>query len=281
MISEKMKQMVAGSSAIRALFEEGKQMAAEHGAENICDFSLGNPNVPPPKAFNDAVKDIIDNLDPIYVNGYMNNGGYEEVRRDIADHLNKEHGTSYTEKNIIMSVGAAGGLNVTLKTILNEGEEVITFKPYFGEYRSYVSNYGGVLIEVPTTVPGFKPDPDALYQAVTEKTKALMINTPNNPTGVIYTEDDIKAVANVLEKKQKEYGHAIYIISDEPYRELVYDDDMEVPFIPDYYDNTIVGYSFSKTLSLPGERLGYLVVPDEVDVRLTMPYSAIMRKRTN
>ena len=265
MISDKMKKMVEGSSAIRALFEEGKQMAAKYGAENICDFSLGNPNVPPPEAFGTAVKDIVDNLDPMYVNGYMNNGGYEEVRREIANHLNREFNTSYTEKNIIMSVGAAGGLNVTLKTILNEGEEVITFKPYFGEYRAYASNYGGVLVEVPTTVPGFKPDPEALRDAVTEKTKALIINTPNNPTGVVYSEDDIKAIAKVLEEKQQEYGHAIYIISDEPYRELVYDDDIKVPFIPDYYDNTIVGYSFSKSLSLPGERLGYLVVPDAVD----------------
>ena len=265
MISEKMKKMIAGSSAIRALFEEGKNMAEKHGAENICDFSLGNPNLPPPALFNSAIKEILDEKDPVYVNGYMNNGGYEEVRRAIADHLNGEHGTSYTEKNIIMTVGAAGGLNVTLKTILNEGEEVITFKPYFGEYRNYVANYGGILVEVPTTEPGFMPDLQALEDAITDKTKALIINTPNNPTGVVYSEDVIRGIAGVLEKKSADNGNAIYLISDEPYRELVYDNDIKVPFVPAYYDNTIVGYSFSKSLSLPGERLGYLVVPDTCD----------------
>ncbi len=263
MISEKMKKMVEGSSAIRALFEEGKIMADKYGAENICDFSLGNPNLPPPQAFNDAVKDIIDNEDPVYVNGYMNNAGYEEVRNNIAGHLNRQYDKSYGTENIVMTVGAAGGLNVVLKTLLNPGEEVITFKPYFGEYRSYAANYEGILVEVPTLEPGFVPDTEALRAAVTPKTKALIINTPNNPTGVVYGRKELEAVAQVLTDKAEEYGRAIYLISDEPYRELVYDEGVEVPFIPDIYRDTVVGYSFSKSLSLPGERLGYLLIPAE------------------
>ena len=187
------------------------------------------------------------------------------MREKVAISLNKRFDTDFSFKNIIMTVGAAGGLNVILKTILNPDDEVVTFSPYFGEYRHYVENYGGKLIAVkPNTVGGFKPDISELKKVITAKTKALIINTPNNPTGVVYSEEDIKNIAAVLKEKSKEIGQAIFLISDEPYRELVYD-GLKVPYLTKYYDNTIVCYSYSKSLSLPGERIGYLVIPDEVE----------------
>lgn len=264
MISEKMIAMANGSSAIRAMFEEGKNMAQKYGAENVYDFSLGNPNVPAPKAVKKAVEEILDTEDPLLVHGYMSNAGYEDVRAAIAASLNKRFGTSFAEKNILMTVGAAGGLNVILKTLLNPGEEVLTFAPYFGEYRSYVANYDGVLKAVPANTETFQPNLKKLEEMIGPKTKALIVNTPNNPTGVVYSEETIVRLAQILEEKQKEFGISIYLISDEPYRELAYD-GVEVPYLTKYYANTIVGYSYSKSLSLPGERIGYLVIPDEAD----------------
>ena len=265
MISDKMKTLLSGSSVIRAMFEDGKKMAAEFGKENVYDFSLGNPGVYPPEKLKTVIKNIVDKVSPDYLHGYMNNSGYEEVREKVAISLNKRFDTDFSFKNIIMTVGAAGGLNVILKTILNPDDEVITFSPYFGEYRHYVENYGGKLIAVkPNTVGGFKPDISELKKVITAKTKALIINTPNNPTGVVYSEEDIKNIAAVLKEKSKEIGQAIFLISDEPYRELVYD-GLKVPYLTKYYDNTIVCYSYSKSLSLPGERIGYLVIPDEVE----------------
>ena len=265
MISDKMKMLLSGSSVIRAMFEDGKKMAAEFGKENVYDFSLGNPGVYPPEKLKTVIKNIVDKVSPDYLHGYMNNSGYEEVREKVAISLNKKFNTDFSFKNIIMTVGAAGGLNVILKTILNTDDEVVTFSPYFGEYRHYVENYGGKLIAVkPNTVGGFKPDISELKKVITAKTKALIINTPNNPTGVVYSEEDIKNIAAVLKEKSKEIGQAIFLISDEPYRELVYD-GLKVPYLTKYYDNTIVCYSYSKSLSLPGERIGYLVIPDEVE----------------
>ena len=264
MISEKMMNYVQNSSVIRAMFEEGRQMAKLYGEENVYDFSLGNPNVAAPPEVKQAITDIINEEDPVKVHGYMSNSGFEEVREAIADSLNHRFGTHFHEKNILMTVGAAGGLNVILKTLLNPGDEVIAFAPYFGEYRSYVGNYDGVLVEVPPNTKDFQPDAAAFEAKITEKTKAVIINSPNNPTGVVYSEETIQKIASILEKKQKEYGNSIYIISDEPYRELVYG-DVEVPYLTKYYANTIVGYSYSKSLSLPGERIGYLVIPDEAD----------------
>ncbi len=264
MIAEKMKSFVAGSSVIRAMFEEGKQMAARYGAENVYDFSLGNPNVPAPAAVGEAIKKILDEEDSLTVHGYMSNSGYESVRDKVAASLNQRFGTAFTREHILMAVGAAGGLNVILKTLLNPGDEVITFAPYFGEYRSYVGNYDGVLKVVPANVPSFQPDLTKLEEMITPKTKALIVNTPNNPSGVVYSVETIEKLAEVLEKKQSEYGTSIYLISDEPYRELAYG-GVEVPYLTKYYRNTIVGYSFSKSLSLPGERIGYLVMPEELD----------------
>ena len=263
MISEKMEKMVAGSSAIRAMFEEGNRLAKIYGAENVFDFSLGNPNVPAPEAVKNSIKKILDTEDTLVLHGYTSsNAGYEDVREAVANSLNDRFDTEFSAKNITMTVGAAGGLNVILKAIINPGDEVITFAPYFGEYRSYCSNYDAVLVEVSPDPPYFQPNLNEFKNKITSKTKAVIINTPNNPTGVIYSEETIKNMAKILVEKEKEYGTDIYLISDEPYRELAYD-GIEVPYVTKYYDDTVVAYSYSKSLSLPGERIGYLVIPDE------------------
>jgi aspartate aminotransferase len=259
-----MIKLAQNNSAIRAMFEEGNMLAAQYGRENVFDFSLGNPNFPAPPAVKKAIAAILDTEDPVFVHGYMSNAGYETVRGSIAESLNKRFGTSFGEGNIIMSVGAAGGLNVVLKTLLNPGDEVVTFSPYFVEYGNYVRNYDGVLVAVPANTSDFQPDPEKLAATITPKTKALIINSPNNPTGVVYSAESIRKIAAVLEAKQKEYGTSIFIISDEPYRELAYD-GVEVPYLTKYYRNTLVCYSWSKSLSLPGERIGYIVIPSEVD----------------
>ncbi len=264
MIAKKMVKYVEGSSVTRAMFEEGKKLAAKYGAENVYDFSLGNPSVEPPMEVKEAIIRILEEDEPCFVHGYMNNSGYEEVREKIAQSLNQKFGTAFGQKNIVMTVGAAGGLNVVLKTLLDPGDEVIAFAPYFGEYNNYVANYDGVMVVVPPNVPSFQPDLDKFADKITAKTKAVIVNTPNNPTGVVYSEETIQNMAKILEQKQKEYGTAIYLIADEPYRELAYD-GVFVPYLTKYYANTIVGYSYSKSLSLPGERIGYLVIPDEVD----------------
>ncbi len=264
MIAEKMKNMVANSSAIRAMFEEGTRLAKIYGADNVFDFSLGNPNVAAPEAVKRAIIELLEENDPVVLHGYTNsNSGYADVRETVAKSLNERFGTKFEGKNIVMSVGAAGGLNVILKTLINPGDEVIAFAPYFGEYRSYTNNYDGVLVEISPNTADFQPKLDEFEQKITPRTKAVIVNTPNNPTGVVYSEETIKKLASIMESKQREYGTDIYLISDEPYRELVYD-GAEVPYLTKYYDNTIVGYSYSKSLSLPGERIGYLVIPDEV-----------------
>ena len=264
MIAKKMEKLVKGSSTIRAMFEEGKVMAKKYGVENVYDFSLGNPSVLPPTQIKEAIEKLINEEDPNYVHGYMNNSGYEDVRKIVANNINKNQGTSFTEKNIIMTVGAAGGLNIILKTILNPNEEVIVFAPYFGEYANYVANYDGKLVVIAPNLDDFQPNLKELEETITPNTKAVIINTPNNPTGVIYSENTIVELSNILRKKEKEYNSCIYLISDEPYRELVYDGET-VPYVTKYYNNTIVGYSYSKSLSLPGERIGYLVIPNELD----------------
>lgn len=264
MIADKMKGLVANSSIIRAMFEEGEKMAAQFGAENVYDFSIGNPSVEPPKQVKQAIIDILNSENSMEIHGYMVNSGYESVRNTIAVSLNRKFETNFSSNNIIMTVGAAGGLNVILKTLLNPGEEVVTFAPYFGEYKNYVSNYDCNLIAVAPDTTSFQPDIEGLRAALTVNTKAVIVNTPNNPTGVVYSETTIKAIAKVLEDKEKEFGTTIYLLSDEPYRELAYD-GVEVPYLTKYYNNTIVCYSYSKSLSLPGERIGYLVIPNEVD----------------
>lgn len=263
MISKKMENMVANSSAIRAMFEEGNRLAKLYGAENVFDFSLGNPNVPAPAAVKKAIREILEEEDPIVLHGYTNsNAGYEDVRQAVAESLNERFGTAFAAHNITMTVGAAGGLNVIFKALLNPGDEVIAFAPYFGEYRSYTNNYDGVMVEISPNTVDFQPKLDEFEAKITPKTKIVIVNTPNNPTGVVYSEETIRKLASIMEAKQKEFGTEIYLVSDEPYRELAYD-GVEVPYLTKYYANTIVGYSYSKSLSLPGERIGYLVIPDE------------------
>lgn len=264
MISKKIQKALAGSSAIRAMFVEGNELAAKVGRENVYDFSLGNPATPAPAVLNEVVRDLVDELDPLTLHGYMDNAGYPDVRQAVADNLNRRFGTAFDAHNIIMTVGAAGGLNIIFKTILDPGDEVIVFAPYFGEYRSYAANFDASVVEVAPDYETFQPDLEAFAQAVRVQTKAVIVNTPNNPTGVIYHEDTMRKIGEILEAKEKEIGHEIYLISDEPYRELVYDGNKE-DFLTKYYKNTLVGYSFSKSLSLPGERIGYVVVPDEAD----------------
>lgn len=264
MISEKMTALVKNSSVIRAMFEEGKKMAEKYGKENVYDFSLGNPSVKPPEAVINAIVETAYDPDMNHVHGYMSNVGFEEVREKIAANINKRFGTKFSLNNIVMTVGAAGGMNVIFKVLLNPGDEVITFSPFFGEYRNYVSNFDAKLVELAPDTETFQPNIADLEEKITARTKVLIVNSPNNPTGVVYSRDTLKKVAEVLERKQKELGTSIYIVSDEPYRELAYD-GVEVPYIPNIYRNTIVGYSFSKSLSLPGDRIGYLVIPARVD----------------
>lgn len=264
MISKKMVDYVKTSSVIRAMFEEGNRLASIYGKDNVYDFSLGNPNVEPPKEINQAIIDIIQNEETNFVHGYMNNSGYEDVRDTIARSINKKFDTRFNKENIIMTVGAAGGLNVILKTLLDEQDEVIVFAPFFGEYRNYVKNYDGELVVISPNTETFQPNLVEFEEKITKDTKAVIVNTPNNPTGVVYSEETIIALSNILEKKQKEFATSIYLISDEPYRELAYD-NVTVPYLTKYYKNTVVGYSFSKSLSIPGERIGYLLIPNEVD----------------
>ena len=274
-----MIKLAAGGSAIRAMFEEGKRLADEFGPENVFDFSIGNPYFAPPDAVKDAIVDIITNDDPMTVHGYPANAGFPAVRKAVADSLNRRFGTDYNENNIIMTVGAAGGLNVILRVLCNPGDEVIVISPYFFEYNNYIGNADAKAVVVPAAAEnGFMPDIDAIAAAVTPKTKAIILNNPNNPTGVIYSAEMLKKLGALLEEKGKEFGTVIYVIADEPYRELAYD-GAEVPWLPDCCKNTIVGYSWSKSLSLPGERIGYLVIPsDIVDAQLIIDAAVVANR---
>ena len=275
MIAEKMKPFVQNNSAIRMMFEEGNRLRAKYGADKVYDFSLGNPSVPAPDCVREAIIDLVNNEEPTVLHGYMSNAGFEDVRETIAQSLNRRFETAFSAHNLIMTVGAASGLNVILKTILNSGEEVIVFAPYFLEYGAYVRNYDGKLVEISPNTETFQPNLKELEEKITVNTRAVIVNTPHNPTGVVYSEDTIKELAAILEKKQQEFG---YLISDEPYRELAYD-GVEVPYLTKYYKNTVVGYSYSKSLSLPGERIGYLVIPDELEDSATVITAAAIANR--
>ena len=262
MIADKMKNMVANSSAIRAMFEEGTRLAGIYGRENVFDFSLGNPSIPAPESVKKAILELME-LPPEKVHAYSPAPGDPKVRTAIADSLNRRFGESFRMENIFMTCGAAASLNICLKALLNAGEEVITFAPFFPEYRVWVEGVGATLNVIPAKLPDFQIDAAAFGQAITPKTKVVIVNTPNNPSGVVYSEETIKNLCTILKKKSEEYGAPIYLITDEPYREIVYD-DIKVPYLTKYYDSTLVCYSYSKSLSLPGERIGYIVIPDRI-----------------
>ena len=264
MISEKMKKLLKGNSVIREMFEEGKRLKNIYGEENVFDFSLGNPNLPPPEEVKKAIIELVEKEEPTFLHGYMSNAGFEDVREKIANSINNKFGTKFNFENIIMTVGAASGLNIVFKAILNPEDEVIVFAPYFSEYNNYIENYNGIVKVISPNLNNFEPNLNELKEKISNKTKAVLINTPNNPTGVVYSESIIKEISKILKEKEQEFGKQIFLISDEPYRELVYD-NKEVPYITKYYKDTIVVYSYSKSLSLPGERIGYVVVPNEID----------------
>lgn len=263
MISKKMKTLVEQSAAISAMFTEGKRLREALGEENVFDFGIGNPNVKAPASVNERAIAILDNMDSLAVHSYTDSAGIPAVRRAIAESLNRRFSEQYNEENIVMTTGAAGGLNVILKVLLDAGDEVLTFAPYFGEYDGYVDNAGGVLRAIAPNPPTFLPDLEKLRAAITPKTKAVLVNNPNNPTGVVYDAATMQALADVLNERKQALGTEIYLISDEPYRELVFD-GATVPYLPKLYPNTIVAYSFSKSLSLPGDRIGYLTIPATV-----------------
>ena len=263
MISNKMKTMVSNSSVIRAMFEEGKRLSEIYGEENVFDYSIGNPNIEAPSEIKDIIIKILNEENPNKLHGYMNNSGYEDVRESIAENINVKYNTKLNYENIVMTCGAAGGLNIILKSILNPGDEVIIFAPFFGEYINYVNNFEGKIKIISADTKSFQPNLKELEKEITSKTKAIIINSPNNPSGVIYNENTIIKMSKILKMKEEELGSQIYLISDEPYREIIYD-NAKVPCILNYYDNSFIGYSYSKSLSLPGERIGYVVVNSKI-----------------
>ena len=256
-ISNKIEDIISRASFIRKMFEEGAQLKAQYGAENVYDFSLGNPNLPPPEKFNEILRDTVDSCG-LGDHCYMPNTGYPMVCGSVADYLAEEQQAPVTDKEVMMTCGASGALNVALKTILDPGDEVITPVPCFVEYKFYADNHGGSLKTV-ATKPDFQLDLDALSDAIDKKTKAVLINSPNNPTGQVYPQDDLLALGELLEKKGKEHKRTIYLISDEPYRKIVYD-GVQVPSIFTSYKNSIIGTSYSKDISIPGERIGFIAV---------------------
>lgn len=251
-------------SVIRELFEFGKKRAQEVGADKVYDFSLGNPSVPAPACVNEAIKDLVENYPTTALHGYTSAQGDASVRKAIAEYINERFGTALNADSIYMTVGAAASLCITLRA-LNEGaDEFITVAPFFPEYTVFTEATGASLKVVPMKQDDFQIDLVAFEKAITPLTKGIILNSPNNPSGVVYTKETIIGVTTILGNKQKEYGHPIYLISDEPYRELVYG-DVEVPYLMNYYDNTIVCYSYSKSLSLPGERIGYVAVSNKIE----------------
>ena len=259
MISRKMKQMVEQSAAMSAMFTEGKRLAAIYGAENVYDFGIGNPNVKAPASVNATAIEILQNMDSLKVHSYTDSSGIPAARKAIAESLNRRFGTNYDESNLVMTVGAAGGLNVILKVLLDAGDEVLTFAPFFPEYHPYVDLTGAVLKVVPADTKSFQINFEAFEEMLGPRVAAVLVNTPNNPSGAVYSAETLTKLAEVLTRKAEQYGHDIFLISDEPYREIVFDGKQQ-PYVSKFYANTISCYSFSKALSLPGERIGYLAV---------------------
>ena len=262
-VNEKMYGLGSKRSAIRELFEFGKRRAAEVGAENVYDFSIGNPSIPAPACVNAEITRLLAEENSVAVHGYTSAQGDAATREAIASYLNRTYGTGFKADNFYMTCGAAASLTICFHAIVTSPEdEIVTIAPYFPEYQVFVEGTGARFVVIAPDKVNFQIDMEQLEQKLNEHTRALLINSPNNPSGVIYSEETIKALAALLEKKQAEYGHPIFLITDEPYREIAY--DMEVPYVTRYYTNTIVTYSYSKSLSLPGERIGWILVPDEV-----------------
>ena len=259
MLSQHYIDMTSQKSAIRELFDYGSKRAKEIGYENVFDYSLGNPSVPAPQAFTDALMDLIQNMDPVALHGYSPSLGIPSVRQAVADSLNQRFGMNFKMEDIFMAVGAAGAIAHAVRAVTVPGDEVITFAPFFPEYYHYVNGTEAVLKVVPADITSFQINFEAFEELLNPKTMAVLINTPNNPSGIVYSTATIEKLAAILTAKSKEYGHPIYIISDEPYREIVFQ-GVDAPFVAKHYDNTIICYSFSKSLSLPGERIGYVAV---------------------
>ena len=263
MINETMKELGNKRSVIREIFEFGNRRRAEIGAENVYDFSLGNPNVPAPEAVNRTMIELLQTKSDMYLHGYTSAQGAIDTREAVAADLNRRFGTAFHKDNFYMTCGAAASLKISLTALYTPGDEVIAFTPFFPEYRVFVETCGAKLVTAASDQDTFQIDFEVLKPLITEKTKAVIVNSPNNPSGVVYTAETVTKLAELLRAKEAEFGHAIYLIADEPYRELVYD-GMDVPYLTKYYRDTIVCYSYSKSLSLPGERIGYILVPDEV-----------------
>lgn len=258
-INEKAYTLGSKRSIIREIFEYGKKRGQEIGSENVYDFSLGNPSVKPPEIINQTIKNLLDNESSVLLHGYTSAQGDFSVRKAISDNLNKKFGVDISPDGIYMTCGAAASLTISLKALINEGDECIVFAPFFTEYTVFIENAGGKVVRSQPVEKTFQINFDDLTEKITEKTKAVIVNSPNNPSGVVYNRETIKKLAELLKQKSLELGKTIYLICDEPYRELVYE-GVEVPYLMNYYDNTIVCYSFSKSLSLPGERIGYIAV---------------------
>ena len=265
MINTQMEELGKAPSKIREIFEYGKRRKAEIGEDRVFDFSIGNPNVPAPAEVNAAYKSLIDSHDDIWLHGYTSAAGDLDTRWAIVKDLNRRFGTSFRAENLYMTCGAAASLKIAITALVTPGDEFVTFTPFFPEYRVFVETAGARLVACPTKPDTFQIDFERLESVISEYTKAVLVNSPNNPSGVVFRESAVKQLAELLSAKEQEYGHAIYLISDEPYRELVYDPEIEVPYMTKYYKDTVVCYSYSKSLSLPGERIGYILVPDEAD----------------
>ncbi|MCI9599555.1 MAG: pyridoxal phosphate-dependent aminotransferase [Lachnospiraceae bacterium] len=263
MLNEQMYEYGSKSSVIRELFAYGLERRKIVGEDKVYDFSIGNPSIPAPAEVKEALLELLEEPAEA-LHGYSPAAGDPEVRKTLADSVNRKFGTRYTADNFYMTVGAAASLSISVKALTTPGDEFITFAPFFPEYAVWVETAGAKLVVTPADTADFQIDFEAFEKLLSPKTKGIILNSPNNPSGVVYSEETIQRLSELLTKKQKEYGTSIYLITDEPYREIVYD-GMEVPFVPNYYKNTLVCYSYSKSLSLPGERIGYIIVPDEAD----------------
>lgn len=263
MISKEMYELGSKKSTIRTIFEYGIERAKVVGAENVYDFSLGNPNVPTPEIVTKTMIDILQNEDPCDIHGYTVAPGNPECRKLMAESINRRFGTNFEGKNIFFTAGAAASITICFKALSEKDDEFIAFAPFFPEYKCFVESTGAQLKVVPADTEKFQINFEEFEKILNKNTKAVIVNSPNNPSGAVYNEDTIKKLADILREKEKDYGHPIFIISDEPYREIAYD-GVNVPYITKYYDNTLVCYSYSKSLSFPGERIGYIVIPDEL-----------------